>query len=106
VPQSISADVSRPLHQLAPSVRLSLEFTATKQNISRAGYIPSIAREICFFAFPIPYFRLPDFGGSACPDGPDETGAAVFPGASLAGNFAASCTMAAARSLLILHAGS
>lgn len=58
------------------------------------------------FPFSNFYFRLRGFGGSAAADGADEVGAAVFSGASLAGNFAASFTMAAARSLLILHAGS
>jgi hypothetical protein len=52
------------------------------------------------------YFRLRGFGGSAGPEGSDEAGAVVFSGASLAGNFADSFTTAAARSLLILHAGS
>jgi hypothetical protein len=56
-----------------------------------------------FFQF---LFRLRGFGGSAGPDGTDEAGAAVFSCASLGGNFVASFTMAAARSLLILHAGS
>src|SRR5664279_359104 len=45
-------------------------------------------------------------GGSADPDGAREVGAPVVPCSSLGGNFAASLTMAAARSLLILHAGS
>ena len=52
------------------------------------------------------YSRVSGFGGSADPDGADEAGGAVFSGLSLAGNFAASFMMAAARSLLILHAGS
>ena len=51
-------------------------------------------------------FRLPGLVGSAGPDGADEAEAAVFSGASLAGNFPASFTMAAARSLLILQPGS
>jgi hypothetical protein len=45
-------------------------------------------------------------GGSADPDGAREVGVPVVPCSSLGGNFAASLTMAAARSLLILHAGS
>jgi hypothetical protein len=65
---------------------------------------------ICFSLFQFPfsnfYFRLRGFGGSAGPDGADEAGGAVLSGASLGGNFAASFTMAAARSLLILQAGS
>lgn len=58
------------------------------------------------FGFSTFYFRLRGFGGSAGPDGVDEAGAAVSSGAFLAGNVPASFTMAAARSLLILHAGS
>ena len=52
------------------------------------------------------YFLLRGFGGSAGSEGSDEVGAVVFSRASLAGNFADSFTTAAARSLLILHAGS
>jgi hypothetical protein len=44
--------------------------------------------------------------GSADPDGAGEVGAPIVPRPSLGGNFAASLTMAAARSLLVLHAGS
>ena len=62
-----------------------------------------IAFPISIFHF---YLRLRGFGGSACFHGADEAGVAVFPGTSLTGNFAASFTMAAARCLLILHAGS
>jgi hypothetical protein len=67
--------------------------------------MPSKARDSAF-RFSNFYFRLGGFGGSAGPDGGDEPDAVVFSSASLAGNFAASFTMAAARSLLILHAGS
>ena len=52
------------------------------------------------------YFCLCGIGGSADPDGEGDGGAAVVPGPSLEGNFAASLTMTAARSLLVLHAGS
>lgn len=58
------------------------------------------------FRFSNFYFRPRGFGGSTGPEGSDETGAGVFSGASLAGNFADSFTTAAARSLLILHPGS
>lgn len=52
------------------------------------------------------HLRLGGFAASAGPDGADEAGSVGFSGASLAGNFAASLTMAAARSLLVLHTGS
>jgi hypothetical protein len=52
------------------------------------------------------YFCPRGIGGSADPDGEGEVDAPVVPCPSLGGNFAASLTMAAARSLLVLHAGS
>src|SRR5450631_4308271 len=52
------------------------------------------------------YFCPRGIGGSADPDGAGEVGAPAVPCPSLGGNFAASLTMAAARSLLVLHAGS
>jgi hypothetical protein len=57
------------------------------------------------FRFSNFYLRLRGFGGSSGADGADAAGV-VFSGAFLARNFAASFTMAAARSLLILHPGS
>src|ERR1700728_3751485 len=52
------------------------------------------------------YFCPRGIGGSADPDGAGEVGAPVVPCPSVGGNLAASLTMAAARSLLVLHAGS
>ena len=52
------------------------------------------------------YFCPRGIGRSADPDGAGEVGAPVVPCPSLGGNFEASLTMAAARSLLVLHAGS
>jgi len=58
------------------------------------------------FPFTNVYFRPRGFAGSAGADGALELGAAVFSGPSRGGSFPASFTMAAARSLLILHTGS
>ena len=58
------------------------------------------------FSFSNFYLGLSDFDGSAGPDDGGEAGEAVLSRVSLAGNVAASFTIAAARSLLMLQAGS